>query len=190
MIASSFSGAIINFSKKLGFREGKWLFCQISQDNSPTKRAVIAKLLDLDIRCKKVFWSAYQDATFVKISCKSEHFYFWGDQIRDSRTLEFWVREMGYHKNSPIPMKFSQKLRLEKLVRKLFYRESLNTVVLQLQPVLWGCNPGNFDKITFFPSRNPPFSRKVNNGPRKTRRYHFLNTSRYLKTYFKWPPRS
>ena len=117
----------------------------------------MAKLLDLDICFKKVFRSACQDATFVKIWSKSEHFDFWGDQIRDSRTLEFRVRETEDHKSSPISMKFSQKLRLEKLTRNLFCSKCLNPVVLQSQPVLCGCNPGHLTKSAFFPSRNLNF---------------------------------
>ena len=64
-------------------------------------------------------------------------------------------------------MKFSQKLRLDTLIKKLFYSECPNPVVLQLQPVLWGCYPGKFDKITFFPSRNPNFFEKLIIAPEK-----------------------
>ena len=87
MIASSFPGAKCQFSRKLGFREGKKLILSNVPGYSHTKRAVIAKLLDLDICCKKDFWSAFQDATFVKISSKSENFY--DPQFLEPEILEF-----------------------------------------------------------------------------------------------------
>ena len=64
-----------SFSGKVGFwgaRDRKMLKLW---DNACSKRAVSPKLLKLDIRSKKVFWSAFQDATFVKISSKSENFW-------------------------------------------------------------------------------------------------------------------
>ena len=54
-------------------------------------------------------------------------------------------------------MKFSQKLRLEKLTRKLFYSKCLIPVVLQSQPVLWGCELEHLTKSAFFLPETPNF---------------------------------
>ena len=57
-------------------------------------------------------------------------------------------------------MKFSQKLRLEKLTRKLFYSEYLTSVVLELHSVFCDGKSGKLAKIKFFLSRNPNFLKK------------------------------
>ena len=57
-------------------------------------------------------------------------------------------------------MKFSQKLRLEKLIRKLFYSEYLTSVVLELQSIVCDYTPGKLAKSIFFSPEIPIFSKK------------------------------
>ena len=79
------------------------------------------------------------------------------DQIRDSRTVEFRVRQIENRKNASIWLKFSQKLRLEKLTRTLFYSEYLTSVVLELQTVFCDGKSGELAKTKFSLSRSPNF---------------------------------
>ena len=105
------------------------------------KQVVSRKPLKLDIPGRKVLCSAFQDATSVKISTKSEHFYFW---LIRCEILEFWNLRLQissiekFPRSPPIAMKFSQKLRFERLITKSFYREGLTLMVFEVPPVSWG----------------------------------------------------
>ena len=78
-------GAMTPFSSYGGIREGKKVLFQGRSDQNPghcsSKWAIVRNPLKLDCSVKKVMRSAFQDATFVKVSSKSNHFYFLTDQI-------------------------------------------------------------------------------------------------------------
>ena len=64
----------------------------ISGRQSSSKSAIIGNPLELDVSVKKKLWSPFHYATFVKISSKSDHFYFFAQWIWDSRILESQIR--------------------------------------------------------------------------------------------------
>ena len=65
---------MFSFSGKVGFWGARdWKMLKL-WDHTSSKQAISRKRLKLDISSKKVFWSAFLDVTFVKISSKSENF--------------------------------------------------------------------------------------------------------------------
>ena len=78
-------GAMTPFSSYGGIREGENVIFQGRSDQNPghcsSKWAIVLNPLKLDSPVKKVFGSSFQDGTFVKVSSKSNHFYFLTDQI-------------------------------------------------------------------------------------------------------------
>ena len=64
----------------------------ISGRQSSGKSAIIGNHSELDDSVKKKLWSPFHYATFVKVSSKSDHFYFLAQWIWDSRILESQIR--------------------------------------------------------------------------------------------------
>ena len=68
-----------------GIGGGEEVLFQGRSDQNPghcsSKWAIVRNPLKLDSPVKKVFGSAFQDGTFVKVSSKSNHFYFLTNQI-------------------------------------------------------------------------------------------------------------
>ena len=91
-------------------------FCRHTSSNQGIER----KALMIDNPDKKVLWSAFQDATFVKISGKSEHFYFSVDQIWDSRILESRAQNYVDQKMLRSCWKFHKSCVLQRRSQNLF----------------------------------------------------------------------
>ena len=165
MIASRYQSAAFEFLRNSGFWERKNLVLARVPEIPSQKMGRCSKIIEVRHLLQKSFLISFSRRNFCEnLSQIGSFLKFSIFQPENSRVLEsrIWSTK---NENYPIWLKFSEKLRLEKLIRKLFWSECLTSIFLELRPIFCTGISGTLAKIKFFLSLNPNFLKNSKAAP-------------------------